>query len=471
MYRVAVIDHDIKILKAVSEAINARREYDIALTTPHPHQLSLSMQQINPDVIIMAADIPDVDVFEALEQLRGQGITSEIIILGSESSYAHAIQALRARVFDICPKPLDLPVLDAILDRLSAHLEEKQLLRRLEVYSQLLGSDKDSLEILGDFFRRPLFKYIQAVSMELRPDAPTPEDGAVERDAQYLPIWLGASKCVIVINSTEDITSRLTLRALKQPEILRAGFSRAMTSPVRVAKLLMEAEITLKDSFVYPRQRVFTYRPIHYAMIEARERDVLQMYQSHNYSGISQYLSAAPKRIAAGQFGIKDVVYLWNRIVFMFQTAEADFPLQLTDMNQLTEQFKDVEEMFRFLNAGYWQNKLPETGTARDKFNEMVNYIDKHYSEDIKLKALCEKFYINESYCCILFRRHKQQTFSQYLTDVRIKKAKELLKRSAMPVSAICQQVGYGDYFYFNKLFKRKTGLTPNEYRKGDIDA
>ena len=342
MYRVAVIDHDIKILKAVSEAINARREYDIALTTPHPHQLSLSMQQINPDVIIMAADIPDVDVFEALEQLRGQGITSEIIILDSESSYAHAIQALRARVFDICPKPLDLPVLDAILDRLSAHLEEKQLLRRLEVYSQLLGSDKDSLEILGDFFRRPLFKYIQAVSMELRPDAPTPEDGAVERDAQYLPIRLGASKCVIVINSTEDITSRLTLRALKQPEILRAGFSRAMTSPVRVAKLLMEAEITLKDSFVYPRQRVFTYRPIHYAMIEARERDVLQMYQSHNYSGISQYLSAAPKRIAAGQLGIKDVVYLWNRIVFMFQTAEADFPLQLTDMNQLKEDRKSV---------------------------------------------------------------------------------------------------------------------------------
>ena len=72
----------------------------------------------------------------------------------------------------------------------------------------------------------------------------------------------------------------------------------------------------------------------------------------------------------------------------------------------------------------------------------------------------------NATYFSSLFKKETGITFSEYLTSVRMEKAKELLKETNMSVASICEEVGYNDYKNFTKGFNKYTNLKPNEYRK-----
>ncbi len=101
-----------------------------------------------------------------------------------------------------------------------------------------------------------------------------------------------------------------------------------------------------------------------------------------------------------------------------------------------------------------------------DNFEQMVNYIDTHFSETLTLKSLANKFYLNPNYCCSLFTKFKRTTFSQYLTNIRLTEAKKLLESSSYSLDEISSLVGFHDYFYFSNVFKKYSNLSPKDYRK-----
>ena len=96
----------------------------------------------------------------------------------------------------------------------------------------------------------------------------------------------------------------------------------------------------------------------------------------------------------------------------------------------------------------------------------MLDYIEDHFSDDISLKELANIFSINFSYSCVLFKKVTGRTFSEYLTDARMKKAVEFLSDKTLSIAVICFRIGYNDYYYFNKVFKKHYGITPLSYRK-----
>lgn len=96
----------------------------------------------------------------------------------------------------------------------------------------------------------------------------------------------------------------------------------------------------------------------------------------------------------------------------------------------------------------------------------MMEYIENHYAAPLSLKELVRNCNTNITTAERLFRKHLETTFIRYLTRVRIKKARALLCGGNNSIEEICFQVGYEDYFYFNKVFKKETGFTPYRYRK-----
>jgi len=95
----------------------------------------------------------------------------------------------------------------------------------------------------------------------------------------------------------------------------------------------------------------------------------------------------------------------------------------------------------------------------------MLDYIKTHYCDDISIQNLAELCSINSNYASQLFHQEVGETFSSYITRLRIKQAIHLLRNTDMTISAIATSVGYRDYFYFAKVFKKVTGITPSEYR------
>lgn len=103
---------------------------------------------------------------------------------------------------------------------------------------------------------------------------------------------------------------------------------------------------------------------------------------------------------------------------------------------------------------------------ANKPIREAKNYIKENLKECISLEQISSKAGFNPSYFSSLFKKETGITFSEYVIQVRMEHAKELLKETDWNISVICGEVGYNDLKNFNKNFKKYTGLRPNEFRR-----
>lgn len=105
--------------------------------------------------------------------------------------------------------------------------------------------------------------------------------------------------------------------------------------------------------------------------------------------------------------------------------------------------------------------------TSKTAINQAKIYISEHFHEpDISLGSVAASINVCVPYFCFLFKKELGETFVGYLTNVRMKKAKELLCCSSKRITQISAEVGYNDYHYFTGLFKKLNGITPCEFRK-----
>lgn len=98
--------------------------------------------------------------------------------------------------------------------------------------------------------------------------------------------------------------------------------------------------------------------------------------------------------------------------------------------------------------------------------NKIVIYIQEHCSEKISVKSLCRMFGISEKPLYQIVKKLTGKTVNGFINDLRIEKAKNLLIKTDLPISEISATVGYDDYNYFIRIFKKRVSYTPLVYRK-----
>lgn len=113
-----------------------------------------------------------------------------------------------------------------------------------------------------------------------------------------------------------------------------------------------------------------------------------------------------------------------------------------------------------------WRARLFRGGkeAAVEKAKQYIN--ENYNSEDISLNEAAAAVNLSPTYFSALFRKNTGTNFVDYLSLIRVNRAKELLCCTLMQVSEIAYEVGYKDYRYFGKVFKKYTGQTPREYQK-----
>ena len=92
-------------------------------------------------------------------------------------------------------------------------------------------------------------------------------------------------------------------------------------------------------------------------------------------------------------------------------------------------------------------------------------YIDLYYYNDLSLDSLSDRFHVSSSYISKTFAETYNTGFQSYLSELRISKAKELLKNTDLSIQTICERVGFMSYNSFSRTFKRITGISAKAYR------
>lgn len=108
----------------------------------------------------------------------------------------------------------------------------------------------------------------------------------------------------------------------------------------------------------------------------------------------------------------------------------------------------------------------PDADAAAQRIGEAMAYIRENLGQDISRTELAEQLHLNEEYFSKLFHKYAGCTFKEFVMEERMHQAKRLLKYSRLSISLIASRVGYDNFSYFSKAFKKATGMTPQEYRK-----
>lgn len=104
----------------------------------------------------------------------------------------------------------------------------------------------------------------------------------------------------------------------------------------------------------------------------------------------------------------------------------------------------------------------PETDIIKD----MTRFIQDSFSQPLTLEWMAERFNFSPKYISSLIKLKTGKSFTDYLLDLRIATAVEMLTKTDLGIKEIAAQVGYDDHQYFHRVFKKKTGLTPRQYRQ-----
>lgn len=121
-----------------------------------------------------------------------------------------------------------------------------------------------------------------------------------------------------------------------------------------------------------------------------------------------------------------------------------------------------LDEVIDFASA-VSQDAVPDT--TRGLVKRAAAYIDAHFFEELTLSSLAEQFHVESSYFSRLFRQETGENVMLYITRARIRKAQEYMRENGRSLTEIAFLIGYDDYTYFNRVFRKMTGKSPREFR------
>ena len=109
-----------------------------------------------------------------------------------------------------------------------------------------------------------------------------------------------------------------------------------------------------------------------------------------------------------------------------------------------------------------------ESANKKYVVEQVVNYIEDHYSEKISLDQIAENMYLSPFYISRIFKSETGSAPIRHLINIRLEKAMELLENGYTgSIQEVAAQVGYDDAYHFSKLFKKRYGISPSQARHG----
>ncbi len=150
---------------------------------------------------------------------------------------------------------------------------------------------------------------------------------------------------------------------------------------------------------------------------------------------------------------------------------EEDFHRIMANIDQLISNSQNIAQLESAIHSicqQFCAMLIHQRKSLTDQaMQEAAEILHREYTHDWSLDELAARVHFNASYFSTLFKQHFGIGYSDYLCDIRMERAARLLRESNIRVGQLAQAVGYQNTAYFIKTFRRKYGVTPNEYRRG----
>lgn len=468
MYKVFLVDDEELVIKSLKATVDWKGSgYEVAGYALSGEEAVEAIKRICPDVIFSDIRMPGMNGLELKKRLDDAGVSAKFLIVSGLAEFALAQKAIQNGVSGYCLKPFDEMEITGYLRKFKRELDTSRLLPEGEILdlieagtpeadsrlrdelalAGIAGSEKDGLRIMLSVRRDKL---------------------PIHEKIPCLTVRIGYRKFIYVM-ADRDADELMVSFASEGRQFLKGiGFSKRGADQAGFTQAIQDAELQAYQYFTLAE--IFTWEE------SWQTNDMKSAFampaEGDDQSFIAQ-LDSLLAMFRSGLLNIRHALLLYNECILQLSRKgrESD-ELYLYSFEQLAEQFEDVQDMIDDLKRLFQEEKdqidhqqVSVQPGRSSTFSVMLEYINEHFGEDITILGLSKRFNLNPNYISQLFRKELDKTFTEYLTGLRMNQAAVLLRTTSIPINEIADQVGYKDYFYFSKMFKKIMGVPPRGYR------
>ncbi len=496
MYRVLIVDDEKSIREYLPRVIPwAEHGFSICGTAQNGQEACEKLAELEPDLILLDVRMPVMDGLAFLRALRESNARRvHVIMLSGYSDFAYAKEAMRYGVHEYLTKPIDeeelFPALAGVRELLDAQMRDRGLIRLQSSVEALRGALEGHPL---DPARFTDFTLLTVVMLPYSHNADETAPNNVMRRCVaelledegvglvgiqgYSNLFLVRKSVVAGYASERDFASVILHRFMELKidsalcfdgeALLEAGFLAAYKAHMHAMQTVLfydmrhhlhyGEDIGEQGEFSPPRMETLT-----------------EALRSSDAAAYRAWLEALCEHMTRQRAGHQHLQQVTDRLYYAVIDALRD--------GKEGEAFFDkpvLHDEPYFNRMPVWQARMDDMLSqcqrdlrARRELQGMgitgdvVAYVRQNFRLPITLKQVAETFFVNATYLGQAFHKTTAMTFKQYINDLRIKAAKQLLAETDLRIYEIAERVGYPESKYFIVKFEEIEGITPAEFRK-----
>lgn len=482
------------------------------------------------DIMVTDIQMPRMNGIELIKEARKLDPMMKIIVISGYAEFEYAQESIKLNVSDYLLKPFaSRRLLEVVLrvkegaerekaerselESLRAHLRKNLSALREKLLMDILNhgfAGPENLEDLrylglgdleGEICRVVVMEipenYLRSAGEEEKYLLNMQFCRQVERlltESAYRHLLLNNRRntvTVIIINPDEELPMRLEewltqLRlALDRPVVIGVGHAYRGLDDLPVS--YREACVALQYRYSHGPNRVFSVQDVnldnpfyHKHFYHLHRHPIFDHLRTGTAQSVRADLAAFIEELRCSSINPESLRVIASNLIFMAcivvnelgynpdEILGVDFSPS-RDVNQ-AESLDELEEylvVFFDRITGFIAKK--RASRNQQLVDEIRRHVEENFATDINLSDLAKQYKISPGYLSLLFSERTGKSFVEYLTERRIRKAKELLRNTDLRVYEVAHAVGYNDPFYFSNCFKRLVGVTPTEFRDNPL--
>jgi two-component system response regulator YesN len=496
------IDWDLLGLEVAAEASNGEEALEL-------------IKKIKPQIIITDVKMPIMDGIQLIKEVDRLEIKTKIIILSGYNEYEYLKEAIKYNVESYLLKPINQEELISIIKSTIINIEKEinidlqnrqgiqairnNTLNRLITNNISISEFKEKSRMFNTTVKN--CKYHVLVGIINPYDT---EETKIWKQDNYLKLYgvmniceeiLEKDNSIVFTDNNGQVVILLENRDKEELEKLIKEILHKIHKYLSISLVIGVGSATTLNDLHYSYNKVLN--SLEYGIITgneniiyARDNDDVETSEDLNidYNNmknlivsrdshqLTKYIEEYLTSLSIKKINIDGIRERVIEIVIYITKIMDDILENKAKLNRLKVEYTKLlkinrlDTMIQWLSS-YCNNVIDNINKSmNNKGNKLINnvieYIQENYFKNITLKSLSEIFDINTSYLGQLFKKQVGISYAEYVNQYRVKKAIEYLKDTNLKVYEICEEVGFTNYQYFIKIFKKYTGYTPSDYKK-----
>jgi two-component system response regulator YesN len=468
MLDVLLVDDENWVLESLNAAIEWK-EYGFRVAGMATNGLEAFrlIQELKPDLVITDIRMPGMNGLELIKKTKEILPKVQFIVASGYAEFAYAQKAMSYGAVGYTLKPFDEAEIISLLKKAgqSARPERPAAETELAYLLENMDSEDD----------RAIRELLDACQLNIARDKPllfaSCGKGKLRfpDGAKCLSIRAGSMKWAYLVKSDlQELDAYLENQLDEQIKGIAAG--KRICSINELPEAMEEVIPYTYGFFMTGSRQLCKSHPAGYTGIKAALSQLEGALKNKDLQRIDAGFGELEALLTGGGYTIKHAYYIYNvSMSFLYNQVEPD-ETAIDHYEMLLKMFDGAGQMLRHIKSimrGYISanTNTVAANLTNKTVNSILQYVNENFYKGISIQSISQKFYVNPNYISQLFKKAVGSNFIEYLVKLRIDYACRLLKESDYAIQTISEKVGYNDYFYFTRAFKKMTGKTPSEYR------